>query len=66
MATIKSEKELKRLENIEKHVHADILEKRIRRCIAIIDKCHKITLWHRFKQKFIRKCKICKELEGLR
>jgi len=66
MARIVSEEDLKRFEALERAAHEELLEKRVTRCIAIIDQCHKISIWHKIKEKLFGKCKICKELEGLR
>lgn len=60
MAKVIDEQEL-----IHKAEHAEIFEKRYRRCLSLINKCHKISLWHKIKDKF-SKCSICKELEGLK
>lgn len=53
------------LESIEKSENTKNISGRNRRLILLIDKCHKISLFHKIKAKFFE-CKICKELEGLR
>jgi len=35
--------------------------------IALVERAHQITLWHKIKEKIFKKpCDICKELEGLK
>lgn len=51
----------------QKASNSDIFAKRNARLLSIINKCHKISLWHKIKEKLLRKsCSICKELEGLK
>lgn len=66
MARIVSEEDIKRYEVLDRRAHEEILEKKIRRCLSIIDECHQITLWHKIKEKISGECKICKQLEGLK
>lgn len=66
MAKVYNKEQLKNLQNIEKHEIHITAEKRARRLLSVIDKCHKVNLFHKIKERLFGKCSVCKELQGLR
>jgi hypothetical protein len=67
MAIIRKDEDLSKPDYATVHEHALQLEKRLSRCIRIVDETHKINFWHRLKEKLFKKpCDICKRMGEIR
>lgn len=60
------EDEFRKMKLLERRDHNKVAEKKVRRLLDVIEKYHKVNLWHKIKEKIYGKCEMCQELENLK